>query len=113
LLRPSITQSSGGMPIALHSTMVFKGFTQHHSTPLARAFCSSLKERLKNALQELDKVSSSNEVTKLEKAAIPSLFVVEFLLLLASSKDNRWMNALLSEFGDASREILEDIGRVH
>ncbi|TVU50517.1 hypothetical protein EJB05_01890 [Eragrostis curvula] len=113
LLRPSITQSSGGMPIALHSTMVFKGFTQHHSTPLARAFCSSLKEHLKSALQELDKVSSSNEVIKLEKGAIPSLFVVEFLLFLAASKDNRWMNALLSEFGDASREILEDIGRVH
>ncbi|GJN12872.1 hypothetical protein PR202_ga31191 [Eleusine coracana subsp. coracana] len=113
LLRPSITQSSGGMPIALHSTMVFKGFTQHHSTPLARAFCSSLKEHLKNALQELDKVAGSNEVTKLEKRAIPSLFVVEFLLFLAASKDNRWMNALLSEFGDASRDILEDIGRVH
>ncbi|XP_062203891.1 E3 ubiquitin-protein ligase UPL1-like [Phragmites australis] len=113
LLRPSITQSSGGMPIALHSTMVFKGFTQHHSTPLARAFCSSLREHLKNALQELDKVSSSIEMTKLEKGAIPSLFVVEFLLFLAASKDNRWMNALLSEFGDASREVLEDIGHVH
>lgn len=113
LLRPSITQSSGGMPIALHSTMVFKGFTQHHSTPLARAFCSSLREHLKSALEELDKVSSSVEMSKLEKGAIPSLFVVEFLLFLAASKDNRWMNALLSEFGDASREVLEDIGRVH
>lgn len=113
LLRPSITQSSGGMPIALHSTMVFKGFTQHHSTPLARAFCSSLKEHLKNALQELDTVASSGEVAKLEKGAIPSLFVVEFLLFLAASKDNRWMNALLSEFGDSSRDVLEDIGRVH
>ncbi|KAL6623150.1 hypothetical protein ACP70R_033029 [Stipagrostis hirtigluma subsp. patula] len=113
LLRPSITQSSGGMPIALHSTMVFKGFTQHHSTPLARAFCSALKEHLKSALQELDKVCSSIETTKLEKGAIPSVFVVEFLLFLAASKDNRWMNALLSEFGDASREVLEDIGRVH
>nr|CAB3461993.1 unnamed protein product [Digitaria exilis] len=113
LLRPSITQSSGGMPIALHSTMVFKGFTQHHSAPLARAFCSSLREHLKSALEELDKVSSSIEMSKLEKGAIPSLFVVEFLLFLAASKDNRWMNALLSEFGDASREVLEDIGRVH
>ncbi|ONM32412.1 E3 ubiquitin-protein ligase UPL1 [Zea mays] len=113
LLRPSITLSSGGMPIALHSTMVFKGFTQHHSTPLARAFCSSLREHLKSALGELDKVSNSFEMTKIEKGAIPSLFVVEFLLFLAASKDNRWMNALLSEFGDASREVLEDIGRVH
>ncbi|RLN00081.1 E3 ubiquitin-protein ligase UPL1-like isoform X2 [Panicum miliaceum] len=113
LLRPSITQSSGGMPIALHSTMVFKGFTQHHSTPLARAFCSSLREHLKSALEELNKVSSSIEMSKLEKGVIPSLFVVEFLLFLAASKDNRWMNALLSEFGDASREVLEDIGRVH
>lgn len=113
LLRPSITQSSGGMPIALHSTMVFKGFTQQHSTPLARAFCSSLKEHLKNALQELDTVSSSCEVIKLEKGNIPSLFIVEFLLFLAASKDNRWMNALLSEFGDVSRDVLEDIGRVH
>ncbi|KAF7064261.1 hypothetical protein CFC21_070622 [Triticum aestivum] len=113
LLRPTITQSSGGMPIALHSTMVFKGFTQQHSTPLARAFCSSLKEHLKNALQELDTVFRSCEVTKLEKGAIPSLFIVEFLLFLAASKDNRWMNALLSEFGDVSRDVLEDIGRVH
>lgn len=113
LLRPSITQSSGGMPIALHSTMVFKGFTQHHSTPLARAFCSSLREHLKSALEELDKVSILAEMSKLEKGAIPSLFVVEFLLFLAASKDNRWMNALLSEFGDASKEVLEDIGRVH
>lgn len=113
LLRPSITQSSGGMPIALHSTMVFKGFTQHHSAPLARAFCSSLREHLKSALEELDKFSSSVETIKFEKGAIPSLFVVEFLLFLAASKDNRWMNALLSEFGDASREVLEDIGRVH
>lgn len=113
LLRPSITQSSGGMPIALHSTMVFKGFTQHHSTPLARAFCSSLREHLKSALGELDKVSNPFEMTEIEKVAIPSLFIVEFLLFLAASKDNRWMNALLSEFGDASREVLEDIGRVH
>ncbi|CAN6333804.1 unnamed protein product [Urochloa humidicola] len=113
LLRPSITQSSGGMPIALHSTMVFKGFTQHHSTPLARAFCSSLREHLKSALVELDKVSSSIEMSKLEKGLIPSLFVVEFLLFLAASKDNRWMSALLSEFGDDSKEVLEDIGRVH
>ncbi|KAJ1257365.1 hypothetical protein BS78_K086400 [Paspalum vaginatum] len=113
LLRPSITQSSGGMPIALHSTMVFKGFTQHHSTPLARAFCSSLSKHLKSALEELDKFSSSLETIKFEKGVIPSLFVVEFLLFLAASKDNRWMNALISEFGDASREVLEDIGRVH
>ncbi|KAL5206475.1 hypothetical protein ABZP36_034684 [Zizania latifolia] len=113
LLRPNITQSSGGMPIALHSTMVFKGFTQHHSTPLARAFCSSLKEHLKNALQELDTVANSCEVAKLEKGVISSVFVVEFLLFLAASKDNRWMNALLTEFGDGSRDVLEDIGRVH
>ena len=33
LLRPSITQSSEGMSIALHSTMVFKSFSQHHSAP--------------------------------------------------------------------------------
>ncbi|KAG8093312.1 hypothetical protein GUJ93_ZPchr0012g20493 [Zizania palustris] len=113
LLRPSITRSSGGMPIALHSTMVFKGFTQHHSTPLAHAFCSSLKEHLKNALQELDTVANSCEVAKLEKGVISSVFVVEFLLFLAASKDNRWMNALLTEFGDGSRDVLEDIGRVH
>ncbi|XP_051186843.1 E3 ubiquitin-protein ligase UPL1 isoform X2 [Lolium perenne] len=113
LLRPSITQSSGGMPIALHSTMVFKGFTQHHSTPLARAFCSSLKVHLKNALQELDTVSRSCEMIKLEKGTIPSLFIVEFLLFLAASKDNRWINSLLSEFGDVSRDVMEDIGRVH
>jgi E3 ubiquitin-protein ligase HUWE1 len=107
LLRPSITQSSEGMPIALHSTVVFKGFTQHHSAPLARAFSSSLREHLVKALTEvtLDPTSDNHST--------PSLFVVEFLLFLAASKDNRWINALLVEFADAGRDVLENIGRVH
>ncbi|KAB8500227.1 hypothetical protein FH972_025404 [Carpinus fangiana] len=42
LLQPSIALSFYGMSIALHSTTVFKGFTQNHSAPLARAFCSPL-----------------------------------------------------------------------
>lgn len=107
LLRPSITQSSEGMPIALHSTVVFKGFTQHHSAPLARAFSSSLREHLAKALTEvtLDPTSDNHST--------PSLFVVEFLLFLAASKDNRWINALLVEFADAGKDVLENIGRVH
>ena len=50
LLRPSISQSSEGMSIALHSAMVFKGSTQHHSAQLARAFCTALREHLNKAL---------------------------------------------------------------
>ncbi|KAF3447270.1 hypothetical protein FNV43_RR12450 [Rhamnella rubrinervis] len=82
LLRPSIVQSSDGMSIALHSTMVFKGFTQHHSAALARAFCSSLRDHLKKALTGFD-------------------------------VDNRWVTSLLTEFGNGSKDVLEDIGRVH
>ncbi|CAK7347286.1 unnamed protein product [Dovyalis caffra] len=91
LLRPSIVQSSEGMSIALHSTMVFKGFTQHHSAPLAHAFCVSLRDHLKKALTGFD---------------------MEFLLFLAASKENRWVTALLTEFGNGSKDVLEDIGRV-
>ncbi|CDP00938.1 unnamed protein product [Coffea canephora] len=116
LLRPSVAQSSEGMSIALHSTMVFKSFTQHHSTPLARAFCSSLKDNLKKALTGFTGVSGS---FLLDPRVIPdsgifsSLFIVEFLLFLAASKDNRWVTALLTEFGSESKEVLEDIGRIH
>ncbi|KAL1540220.1 HECT-type E3 ubiquitin transferase [Salvia divinorum] len=116
LLRPSITQSSEGMSIALHSTMVFKCFTQHHSTPLARAICSSLREHLKETLSRTSAISGS---FLLDPRASPdplifsSLSLVEFLLFLAASKDNRWVTALLTEFGNESKDVLEDIGRIH
>ncbi|XP_050235135.1 E3 ubiquitin-protein ligase UPL2-like isoform X2 [Mercurialis annua] len=116
LLRPSIVQSSEGMSIALHSTMVFKGFTQHHSAPLARAFCCSLREHLKKSLTGF---KESSGLFLLDPSAPPggrifsSLFLVEFLLFLAASKDNRWVSALLLEFGNGSKDVLEDIGSVH
>ncbi|KAI9097596.1 hypothetical protein K1719_025367 [Acacia pycnantha] len=116
LLRPAIAQSSDGMSIALHSTMVFKGFAQHHSAPLARAFCSSLREYLKKALAGFD---ASSGLLLLDPRMTPdngifsSLFLVEFLLFLAASKDNRWVTALLTEFGNGSKDVLEDIGQVH
>ncbi|XP_065881477.1 E3 ubiquitin-protein ligase UPL2-like [Euphorbia lathyris] len=116
LLRPSIVQSSEGMSIALHSTMVFKGFTQHHSAPLSRAFCQSLREHIKKALDGFDKISGSfllDPRTTPDGAIFSSLFLVEFLLFLAASKDNRWVTALLTEFGNGSKDVLEDIGRVH
>ncbi|KAL8166110.1 hypothetical protein V2J09_007609 [Rumex salicifolius] len=116
LLRPSIVQSSEGMAIALHSTLVFKSFTQHHSAPLARAFCSALREFLKKALTGFSVVSGSfllDPKIKPDAGVFPTLFLVEFLLFLAASKDNRWVAALLSEFGGDSKDVLEDIGRVH
>ncbi|XP_073006653.1 E3 ubiquitin-protein ligase UPL2-like [Typha latifolia] len=118
LLRPSITQSSEGMPIALHSTVVFKGFTQHHSAPLAQAFSSCLRENLKKALSGFRSVSglfllAPKSQGDEDNEIFSSLFVVEFLLFLAASRDNRWISALLTEFGDASRDVLEDIGQVH
>lgn len=115
LLRPSITQSSEGMSIALHSTMVFKGFTQHHAAPLARAFCSSLRDHLKKTLTGFSVVAGSfllDPRTTPDRGIFPSLFLVEFLLFLAASKENRWVTALLTEFGNGSKDVLEDIGRV-
>ncbi|KAA8538199.1 hypothetical protein F0562_027807 [Nyssa sinensis] len=115
LLRPSIAQSSEGMSIALHSTMVFKGFTQHHSAPLARAFCSSLGAHLNKALSGFSVASGSfllDPRVAPDSEIFSSLFLVEFLLFLAASKDNRWVTALLSEFGSGSKDVLEDIGRV-
>ncbi|KAJ7958898.1 E3 ubiquitin-protein ligase UPL1-like [Quillaja saponaria] len=116
LLRPSIAQSSEGMSIALHSTMVFKGFTQHHSAPLARAFCSYLRDHLKKALAGLGVASGSLQLDPMmspDSNIFSSLFLIEFLLFLAASKDNRWITALLTEFGNGSKDVLEDIGRVH
>ncbi|XP_024977054.1 E3 ubiquitin-protein ligase UPL2-like isoform X1 [Cynara cardunculus var. scolymus] len=116
LLRPSITQSSEGMSIALHSTMVFKSFTQHHSAPLARAFCSSLRDYLKTTLAAFSVLSGSfllDPKFTPDTEVFPSLFLVEFLLFLAASKDNRWVTALLQEFGNGSKDVLEDIGRIH
>ncbi|XP_026661935.2 E3 ubiquitin-protein ligase UPL2-like isoform X2 [Phoenix dactylifera] len=116
LLQPSITQSSEGMPIALHSSIVFKGFTLHHSAPLAHAFSSSLREHLKKALSGFSSVAGSFLLAPKstpDNGIFSSLFVVEFILFLAASKDNRWISALLTEFGDASRDVLEDLGRVH
>uniref|UniRef100_A0A803LK72 HECT-type E3 ubiquitin transferase n=1 Tax=Chenopodium quinoa TaxID=63459 RepID=A0A803LK72_CHEQI len=116
LLRPSIAQSSEGMAIALHSTMVFKGFTQHHSTPLARTFCSFLRDHLKKALTGFSLVGGSfllDSKAKLDDGVFSSLFLVEFLLFLAAAKENRWISALLTEFGGDNKDVLEDIGRVH
>ncbi|KAG7971958.1 hypothetical protein I3843_07G160500 [Carya illinoinensis] len=116
LLRPSIAQSSDGMSIALHSTMVFKGFTQNHSAPLARSFCSSLRDHLKKALAGFGVVSGTfllDPKIAQDGRIFSSLFLVEFLLFLAASKDNRWASALLAEFGNGSKDVLEDIGRVH
>ncbi|CAL0305611.1 unnamed protein product [Lupinus luteus] len=116
LLRPTIAQSSDGMSIALHSTMVFKGFAQHHSTPLARAFCSSLRQHLKKALTGFGASSGPlflDPRMTTDRSIFSSLFSVEFLLFLAASKDNRWVTALLTEFGAGSKDVLEDIGHVH
>ncbi|KAF6160653.1 hypothetical protein GIB67_019593 [Kingdonia uniflora] len=116
LLRPSIAQSTEGMSIAMHSTVVFKGFTQHHSAPLAQAFCSSLREHLKKVLSGFASASGSFLLapkTTPDRGIFSSLFIVEFLLFLATSKENRWVTALLTEFGNGSKDVLEDIGRVH
>ncbi|XWS25402.1 hypothetical protein CRYUN_Cryun27aG0065300 [Craigia yunnanensis] len=116
LLRPSIVQSSEGMSIALHSTMVFKGFTQHHSAPLARAFCSSLREHLKQALTGFGAASGSfllDPRMMPDDGVFSPLFLVDFILSLAASKDNRLVSALLAELGNGSKDVLEDIGHVH
>ncbi|KAK4801652.1 hypothetical protein SAY86_022139 [Trapa natans] len=115
LLRPSIAQSSEWMSIDLHSTMVFKGFTQHHSAPLARAFCSALREHLKKALAGLLSGLGSFLLDPKgiqDEEIFSELSLVEFLLFLAASKDNRWVTALLQEFSSGSKDILEVIGRV-
>ncbi|XP_054788719.1 E3 ubiquitin-protein ligase UPL2-like [Prosopis cineraria] len=116
LLRPTIAQSSDGMSIALHSTMVFKGFAQHHSAPLARAFCSSLRDHLKKAIAGFEATLGHlllDPRMSTDNGIFSSLFLVEFLLFLAASKDNRWVTALLTEFGNGSKDVLEDIGHVH
>ncbi|KAE9609095.1 putative aminoacyltransferase, E1 ubiquitin-activating enzyme [Lupinus albus] len=116
LLRPAIAQSSDGTSIALHSTMVFKGFAQHHSTPLARALCSSLREHLKKTLTGFGAAAGPlllDPRMTTDSSIFSSLFSVEFLLFLAASKDNRWVTALLTEFGTGSKDVLEDISHVH
>ncbi|KAL6511581.1 hypothetical protein OROGR_021178 [Orobanche gracilis] len=116
LLRPSITQSSDGMSVALNSTMVFKCFMQHHSTRLARAVCSSLRDHLRVTLTGIAAVTGS---FLLDPKVIPdpvlfsSLSLVEFVLFLAAPKDSRWVTALLTEFGNDYKDVVEDIGCIH
>ncbi|OIW14562.1 hypothetical protein TanjilG_14948 [Lupinus angustifolius] len=114
LLCPAITQFSDGMSIALHSTMVFKGFAQHHSTPLARAFCSSLREHLKRTLTGFGAASGPLLLDPriiTDSSIFSSLFSVEFLLFLAASKDNRWLNALLADLELLVKMFLKILGR--
>ncbi|CAA0843325.1 E3 ubiquitin-protein ligase UPL1 [Striga hermonthica] len=116
LLRPSITQSSEGMSIALNSTVVFKCFTQHHSTPLARAICSSLRDLLKETLSRFSVVSGSfllDPKSSPDPVLFSSLSLIEFALFLAASKDTRWVNALLTEFGNGENGVLVDISHIH
>ncbi|KAK4796818.1 hypothetical protein SAY86_029144 [Trapa natans] len=115
LLRPSIAQSSEGMPIALHSTMVFKGFTRHHSAPLACAFCYALSEHLKKALAGFHSCRGSFMLDPKggqDEKLFSELSLVEFLLFLAAAKDDRWVTALLKEFANCREEVLKDIGHV-
>ncbi|OIW21958.1 hypothetical protein TanjilG_17727 [Lupinus angustifolius] len=118
LLQPTIAQSSDGMTIAFQRTVVrvFKKFAQHHSTPLARAFCSSLKEHLKKTLAgfgaALEPLLLDPRMTS-DSGIFSSLFHVEFLHFLAASKDSGWVIALLTELGNGSKDVLEDIGHVH
>lgn len=114
LLQPCIAESTEGTPI-VHSTVVFKSFVQHHSAPLARAFCSALRDNLNKALSKLSSLSGAllDPQNKTDSGIFSPLFVIEFLLFLAACKDHRWMAVLLTEFGNGSKDVLNDIGRLH
>nr|GEZ03405.1 E3 ubiquitin-protein ligase UPL2-like [Tanacetum cinerariifolium] len=77
---------------------------------------SSLRDYLKTTLTEFNALLG---LFLLDPKGTPdagvfsSLFLVEFLLFLAASKDNRWFAALLHEFGNDSKDVPEDIGRTH
>ncbi|CAN6450843.1 unnamed protein product [Victoria cruziana] len=117
LLLPNVVQSSEGLSTSMYTASVFRGFTQQHSGPLAQVFCSSLRSHLRKTLSLLN---SNPGLFLLDPQAVPDremfsgLFVVEYLLfLIDASKENRWLTALLNEFGNDSKDVLEDIGRLH
>ena len=42
------------------------------------------------------------------------LFVVQFFVFLAdATRENRWLAALMAEFGNDSKDVLLDIGMIH
>ncbi|KAF3795858.1 E3 ubiquitin-protein ligase [Nymphaea thermarum] len=117
LLLPNIAQSSEGLSTSMYTASVFRGFTQQHSGPLAQVFCSSLRSHLRKTLSLLNSdpgLFVLNPQAEPDREMFSSLFVVEYLLfLIDASKENRWLTALLNEFGNDSKDVLEDMGRLH
>ena len=77
------------------------------------AFCSALRGHLKKAFSGFTAACGSfvlDPKTIPDSRLFSPLFVIEFLLFLGACKDHRWIAALLTEFGNGSKDILEDIG---
>lgn len=117
LTLPSIPLSSEGMSVAVHMVAVCKAFTQQHSAALARVFCAYLREHLKTTLNVLGPVVGTNLLAAengLNRKVFWCLFVVQFFVFLAdATRDNRWLAALMAEFGNDSKDVLVDIGMIH
>ncbi|KAL0693668.1 hypothetical protein Bca4012_060848 [Brassica carinata] len=86
------------------------------SVNLAESTAMEMDSDVKKALEGLKDLSGTFLLDrKLSPSCgiFSSLFLVEFLLFLAASKDNRWVTALLSEFANGSKDVLESIGHLH
>ncbi|KAH9287706.1 hypothetical protein KI387_031823 [Taxus chinensis] len=117
LTLPGIPLSPDGMSVAVHMVAVSKVFTQQHSTVLARVFCECLRGHLKATFEELNPAAGTNLLAAengLNRKIFWCLFVLQFFVFLAdATRENRWLAALMAEFGNGSKDVLIDIGRIH
>eukprot|EP00252_Welwitschia_mirabilis_P015868 TRINITY_DN35256_c0_g1_i1.p1 TRINITY_DN35256_c0_g1~~TRINITY_DN35256_c0_g1_i1.p1 ORF type:complete len:3600 (-),score=671.44 TRINITY_DN35256_c0_g1_i1:388-11187(-) len=114
---PRIPLSSEYMSIAVHMVAVWKVFTQQHSTALAKAFCTHLRDHVCCTLKNLEPVAASDLLASgkdPDSKVFWCLFVVHFFVFLAgATRENRWMTALITEFGNEYKDVLIDIGKIH
>eukprot|EP01018_Ginkgo_biloba_P030617 Gb_17424 [translate_table: standard] len=117
LILPSIPLSSEGMSVVVHMVSVFKTFTQHHSAALARVFCASLRDHLRVTFNDLNPVAGSNLLATedgLNRRVFWCFLVIQLFVFLAdATRENRWLTALMAEFGNDSKDVLLDMGVIH
>ncbi|GLJ53784.1 hypothetical protein SUGI_1147870 [Cryptomeria japonica] len=117
LTLPGIPLSPDGMTVAVHMVAVSKVFTHQHSNVLAQVYCEFLRGHLRATSDELDPVAGTNLLAAengLNQKVFWCFFVLQFFVFLAdATRENRWLAALMTEFGNGSKDVLIDIGRIH
>ncbi|KAG8365159.1 hypothetical protein BUALT_Bualt18G0075300 [Buddleja alternifolia] len=95
--------------------VAFKNFSPQHSTSLARAICSFLRENLKSSAELLTSIGGSQlaqvEFSKRVKI-LRCLYSLEGVLSLSNSL-LKGTSTIVSELGSADADVLKDLGKAY